>query len=339
MPGAFTGATWTCTIGGGGSCTASGSGSINDTITLLIGATATYTWTGTLDISASGTLGNTVSVTPPPGVTDLDPANDSATDTDALLPAADLAITKTDGQDRVAAGSPITYTIVASNAGPNPVNGATVTDTLSGAITGASWTCAGAGGGSCTAAGSGSISDTVDLPVGGTATYTLTGMVSPSATSPVTNTATVAVPPGLGDPYPSNDSATDEDVLSGADYFTLAPCRVVDTRGLGAPVGGPVLQGQQTRVFAMAGHCGIPPTAKALSVNVTVTQPGATGNIRLFPAGVAVPTTSSVNYSAGQTRANNAITKLNPAGEVAAFAGQPAGTTVHLIIDVGGYFE
>jgi hypothetical protein len=121
-------------------------------------------------------------------------------------------------------------------------------------------------------------------------------------------------------------------------FFTVTPCRVVDTRG-GAPIGGPVLQGQQPRVFAVAGKCGILSTAKAISSNVAVTQPTAAGNIRLFPAGQAVPTASSINYGAGQTRANNAIVALNPSGELGAFVSQPVGTTVHLIIDVNGYFE
>jgi hypothetical protein len=52
-----------------------------------------------------------------------------------------------------------------------------------------------------------------------------------------------------------------------------------------------------------------------------------------------VPNTSSINYVAAQTRANNAVVSLNVNAEMAAFVGQPVGTTVHLIIDVNGYFE
>ena len=36
------------------------------------------------------------------------------------------------------------------------------------------WTCVGAGGGTCTASGSGNINDTVNLPAGGSVTYTAT---------------------------------------------------------------------------------------------------------------------------------------------------------------------
>ena len=127
-------------------------------------------------------------------------------------------------------------------------------------------------------------------------------------------------------------------VASPLDYYSLPPCRVVDTRGNGAPIGGPVLQGQETRQFTMVGNCGIPSYARAISVNMTVTQPSAAGNLRLFPAGETAPTASSINYVAGQTRANNGVILLNANGEMAAFVGQATGT-VHLIIDVNGYFQ
>jgi len=174
--------------------------------------------------------------------------------------------------------------------------------------------------------------------VAATVTFTLSGTISPSATGTLSNTATVAAPAGVTDPNPANNAATDTDgLVSGLGYFTLQPCRVVDTRG-GAPNGGPVMQGLQTRVFVMAGNCGIPSTAKALSLNLTVTQPSAGGYVTLFPAGQPLPPTSSINYRAGQTRANNAIILLDPSG-IAAFAGLPTGTTVHVIIDVVGYFQ
>lgn len=139
------------------------------------------------------------------------------------------------------------------------------------------------------------------------------------------------------DPTPGNNSATDTDSV-GLAYYTVAPCRVVDTRG-GAPIGGPVMQGQETRVFAIVGNCGIPMGAVAVSLNVAVTQTATAGHVRLFPAGQAVPTVSSINYAAGQTRANNGVAALNALGEIAGFVGQASGTTVHLIIDVNGYFQ
>ena len=128
-------------------------------------------------------------------------------------PTADLAITKTDGVATVTPGAGITYTIVASNAGPSNAIGATVTDTLPAAILGATWTCAGAGGGTCPASGSGNINASVNLPAGASVTFTLSGTVSAAATGTLVNTATVTAPAGVTDPNPGNNSATDTDTL------------------------------------------------------------------------------------------------------------------------------
>src|SRR6185503_18937180 len=75
------------------------------------------------------------------------------------------------------------------------------------------WTCVGAGGGTCTASGSGNINDTVNLPSGGSVTYTASCTISASATGSLSNTATVAAPGGVTDPNPGNNSATDVDGL------------------------------------------------------------------------------------------------------------------------------
>src|SRR5690606_33554665 len=56
-------------------------------------------------------------------------AIDDVSVTACRLPEADLAITKTDGQVSTTAGSPIQYTIMASNPGPSDAPGTTVADT------------------------------------------------------------------------------------------------------------------------------------------------------------------------------------------------------------------
>ncbi len=198
---------------GGGTCTAAGSGNISDTVNLPAGGSVTYTASCTIDPSATGTLVNTATVTAPAGTTDPNPGNNSATDTDTLNPQADLSITKTDGVTSVAAGGSVTYTITASNAGPGAAPGATVTDTFPASLT-CTWTCVGAGGGTCTAAGAGNISDTVNLPVGGSVTYTASCTVSGSASGTLVNTATVAAPAGVTDPDPADNSATDTDTIN-----------------------------------------------------------------------------------------------------------------------------
>ncbi|HXT20049.1 MAG TPA: DUF11 domain-containing protein, partial [Thermoanaerobaculia bacterium] len=217
--------TWTCVGSGGGTCTASGSGDIDDPVNLPVGASVTYTASCTISPSATGSISNTANVAvcgagpvPPgcPAISDPDLTNNSATDTDSLGAQADLAITKNDGVTSTTRGGSLTYTITASNpAGPSAVTGATVADAFPASLT-CTWTCVGAGGGTCTAAGSGDISDTVNLPVGGSVTYTASCTVSASATSPIANTATVAAPAGVTDSNNANDSATDTDTVVGA---------------------------------------------------------------------------------------------------------------------------
>jgi hypothetical protein len=116
-------------------------------------------------------------------------------------------------------------------------------------------------------------------------------------------------------------------------FFTVTPCRLVDTR----LVGGPLMAGSD-RTFSFVGPaCGIPSTAKAVSLNVAVTQPTVAGNVRLFPSDAPVPNASTINFIAGQTRANNAVVGLSAAGELTARCA-PSGST-HLILDVNGYFK
>lgn len=116
-------------------------------------------------------------------------------------------------------------------------------------------------------------------------------------------------------------------------FHTLEPCRAVDTRQE-----GPALAPGPERVFAMAGRCGVPTGAAAVAANLTVVGPTAGGHLRLHPAGTPSPDASSINYVAGATRANNAVLTLSPNGELAVDCRQPSGT-VHLVIDIVGYFE
>jgi hypothetical protein len=88
----------------------------------------------------------------------------------------------------------------------------------------------------------------------------------------------------------------------------------------------------------IAGQCGIPSNALSVSVNVTVTGPTFGGFLTIYPAGSPVPPTSTINFAAGQTRANNAVLSLGPAGDVTVGSGPPVGT-VHFILDVTGYFQ
>lgn len=119
---------------------------------------------------------------------------------------------------------------------------------------------------------------------------------------------------------------------------TLTPCRAVDTRNAPGAWGGPALLAGTERSFVLASRCGIPPTARAVTANVTVATPTAAGVLSLRPGGTAPLLASTINYATGQTRANNAVLLLGAGGDVVVACGQASGTT-QFILDVTGYFQ
>jgi hypothetical protein len=129
-------------------------------------------------------------------------------------------------------------------------------------------------------------------------------------------------------------------IASPLNFYTLPPCRLVDTRGAAGPLGAPALSAGVPRVFTLTGSCGVPATAKALSLNVTVVNPSAPGDLRLYPGDQGVPNASTITCAAGKTRANNSLMGLSADG-TGSIAVQPnlAFGTVHLILDVNGYFQ
>ncbi len=178
---------------------------------IAAGAGNSLTFTAPVAFASSLTtnpLVNTVTVTDPASASPV-----TGSDSNTLSADVDLAITKSDGVTSVIPGTSTTYTILVTNAGPGDAVGATVTDPLPAAISSTTWTCV-ASGGSCTASGSGNISDTVNVPVGATLTYMLVATIAPSATGSLVNTATVTTPPGVTDTNPSNNTSTSTNTLT-----------------------------------------------------------------------------------------------------------------------------
>lgn len=232
FPAACTSVAWTCTGAGGGTCTANGAGNISDSVNLPVGASVTYTANCTTDAATNGVVSNTATVTAPGSVMEINPANNTATDTTTVAPAADLAITKTDGQTNANAGSVLTYTISASNAGPAAVTGASVADTFPAECASVAWTCTGAGGGTCAANGAGNISDSVNLPVGASVTYTANCTTGPATNGVVSNTATITAPGGVTDINPANNTATDTTTVTlQPGVLTTAPAATINFGG------------------------------------------------------------------------------------------------------------
>jgi hypothetical protein len=128
------------------------------------------------------------------------------------------------------------------------------------------------------------------------------------------------------------------------DFYTVTPCRLLDTRLPSnqlppGPYGGPALPPTGERVLVAAGRCGIPATAKAVSLNVTVAVASSQGHLRFFPGDATPPVASVVNFAAGQTRANNAIVKLASSGSATFAFRNYASGNIDVVIDVNGYFE
>jgi uncharacterized repeat protein (TIGR01451 family) len=329
--------TWSCVGAGGGTCTASGTGNINDTVNLPNGGSVTYTASCNISASATGSLVNTATVAAPAGVTDPTPGNNSATDTDALGASADLSVTKTDGVTSATPGGSVTYTITASNAGPSNATGATVADTFPASLT-CTWSCVGAGGGTCTASGTGNINDTVNLPSGGSVTYTASCTISAAATGSLSNTATVPAPGGVTDPTPGNNSATDTDTLAGSADLAITKTDGVTT----ATAGGSVTY---TITASNAGPSNATGATVAdtfpasLTCNWTCVGAGGgtctasgTGNLNdtvNLPAGGSVTYTASCNISAAATGSlTNTATVAAPAGVTDPTPGNNSATDV-----------
>lgn len=118
----------------------------------------------------------------------------------------------------------------------------------------------------------------------------------------------------------------------------VTPCRVADTRNATGTFGGPALAASAARDFPIAGSCGIPAGATSVAANVTVTAPAADGLLSLYPAGTAPPTSTTISFRAGVTRANNALLSLGGSPGAVSVLNGSAGA-VHFILDVTGFFR
>lgn len=160
------------------------------------------------------------------------------------------------------------------------------------------------------------------------------------ATGAYTVTLTVTDSHGLQSSVSRKVSVASPSSLAAEGYFTVPPCRVLDTRGT-----TPLDHGQ-IRVFSVAGSCGIPASAKAVSLTVTAIAPTGNGNLAFFPGDqTSSPFPASVvNFNPGASpRANNSVLRLatDGSGTVAVFPSVFAGSPpqVHLTVDVDGFFS
>jgi uncharacterized repeat protein (TIGR01451 family) len=248
----------------------------------------------------------------------------------APLFASDLAIGKV-GPGGVKPGAQLQYTITVTNLDAGSVRDAVVQDSTPAGLVFVSNT------GDCTTAFPCALPPLLTLGASLTITSTFTVPATYAGSNPILNTATVTSSADLNN---ANNSATAATALARVEgFYTLPPCRVLDTRGLD----GPFLRAATTRIFNLRELCGLPANAIGVSFNVTITQPNAPGNLRLYPGGTAAPLASSINFAPGQTRANNGIVPVSADGKLSVTNDQPPAPMgfvngVHVILDVNGYF-
>ena len=126
-------------------------------------------------------------------------------------------------------------------------------------------------------------------------------------------------------------------------FVAVAPCRVADTRGFGftGAYGPPSLAASESRTYTIAGQCGIPADAQAVSFNFTVWNTASFGNLTVYPAGGAVPTVSTLNWPPGTLAlANAAVVRLGTGGSAGQITVANQSTSaIDVFFDVNGYYS
>ncbi len=160
----------------------------------------------------------------------------------------------------------------------------------------------------------------------GTVGYSFTAN---AGTSTLVGTLTIA-----GQTFTVSQSPTS----SPLQFYTLAPCRVADTRSsesFSGAFGPPSLAGGVARNFPIqSSSCDVPATAQAYSFNITVLPHTTLGYLTAWPTGESFPTVSTLNSMNGQVVANAAIVPAGTSGAISIFASDET----DLLIDINGYF-
>ncbi|MER5637598.1 PKD domain-containing protein [Kitasatospora sp. NPDC002227] len=150
----------------------------------------------------------------------------------------------------------------------------------------------------------------------------------------------VTVPTGGSDAVTVYNFSGDTDLVvdllgvyeagDGSKFTALAPSRLLDTRK-SAAVGPDASTSIQVR-----GAAGVPADATAVVLNLTSTASDAGGFLTAYPSGTTRPGTSNLNFTAGQTVANQVIVPIGADGKVSVY--NRFGHT-HVVADVFGYYS
>lgn len=123
--------------------------------------------------------------------------------------------------------------------------------------------------------------------------------------------------------------------VASADYYTLPPCRLLDTRE--ASGGAAPIASGAVREIAVS-TCGVPANATAVALNVTVVGPTSAGDIAVYSAGPPATGAGTVSFGPGVVRANNAVSMVSLDGKLRVKPSLTGGGSTHVVVDVSGYF-
>ncbi|CAN5637954.1 hypothetical protein BH20CHL7_BH20CHL7_06270 [soil metagenome] len=127
----------------------------------------------------------------------------------------------------------------------------------------------------------------------------------------------------------------------GARYTSTTPARFLDTRVTGDVTDGVPLAHAAPLAVEIAGRTvggvTVPSDAVAVTGNLTVAGQTAAGYLSMTPAAQATPTTSTLNFPKGDTRANNVTVPLGAGGK--AWIVYRGSGTAHAIFDITGYYR
>jgi hypothetical protein len=118
-------------------------------------------------------------------------------------------------------------------------------------------------------------------------------------------------------------------------FYPVTPCRIADTRSADGRFGGPEMGAATARSFPVpSSACGIPATAAAYSLNITVVPDGPLSYLTTWPTGSAQPWVSTLNSFDGTVVANAAIVPAGAGGAISVYVTN----NTQVILDINGYF-
>jgi hypothetical protein len=119
-------------------------------------------------------------------------------------------------------------------------------------------------------------------------------------------------------------------------FFPQAPIRITDTRlGSGMPNAGRTLGPATSLTVQVSGVAGVPNGARAVILNVTVTNTTASGWMVVYPSSGSLPLASDLDWVGGRTIPNLVVATLGSTGAIT-FYNSDGSTDV--VVDLAGWY-